>query len=195
MLLMACSTPEEAADFARQLSDQARAPGADVAAQRRLVRALALLGELRFVPWLIARMAEPASARLAGEAFQWITGADLARLDLETLNAPPLPEQPNDSAASDDVVMDEDDSLPWPDPERVQRWWGQHQAALQAAGNRIFMGRPLTAASARQVLVEGTQRQRAYAALLCSLLQPGSKLFQVAAPTPRQKRWLADAAV
>jgi uncharacterized protein (TIGR02270 family) len=194
-MLMACSTHDEAGDFARHISNQARAPDASTAAQRRLVRALALLGDLRFVPWLITRMAEPPSARLAGEAFQWITGADLARQDLETLNAPPMPEQPSASATDDDVAMDEDDSLPWPDPGRVQRWWDTQGPALQAAGGRLFMGRPLGLESARQVLVDGTQRQRAYAALCCSLLQPGRKLFQVAAPTQRQKRWLAGAQV
>jgi uncharacterized protein (TIGR02270 family) len=61
-LLMAASTPEEAGDFSRHLSGLARQPDADPAARRRLVRALALLGQLRFVPWLIERMAEPATA-------------------------------------------------------------------------------------------------------------------------------------
>lgn len=198
-LLMAASTPEQAGDFARHLSSGARQPGADLSAQRRLLRALALLGHLRFVPWLIERMAEPSTARLAGEAFSWITGADLARLDLETLDAPPLPEQSDADADAgvDDVAMDEDDSLPWPDPARVQRWWQAQQAALltAAGGGRLFMGRPWDAASAQQVLMEGTQRQRAHAALLLSLGQPGRKLFQVAAPTARQRRVLAGAPV
>jgi uncharacterized protein (TIGR02270 family) len=192
-LLMAASTPEQASDYARHLSSQARQPDADLPAQRRLLQALALLGHLRFVPWLIERMADPSAARLAGEAFSWITGADLARLDLETLDAPSLPEQPDANAADDDVSMDEDDSLPWPDPARVLHWWQMQQPALQAVagGGRLFMGRPLGAASARQVLCDGTQRLRAHGALLLCLDQPGRKLFQVAAPTTRQQRLLA----
>jgi uncharacterized protein (TIGR02270 family) len=197
-MLLAASAPEPAAEFARLLGSQARQPDADAALQRRLLRALALLGDLRFVPWLIARMGEPASARLAGEAFSWITGADLAKLDLETLEAPPLPAQPSESAAEEDVALDEDDSLPWPDPARVQRWWESHEGTLRAAaaaavsGGRLFMGQPPDVATAGQVLATGTQRQRAHAALLLSLMQPGRKLFQVAGPTARQQRQLAS---
>jgi uncharacterized protein (TIGR02270 family) len=164
-----------------------------MAVQRRRVRALAMLGELRFVPWLIERMAEPALARLAGESFQWITGADLALLDLETLDPPAGFQQPDD--ADDDGALGDDDSLPWPDPARVQAWWLQAQPALEAvaasSGGRLFLGRPINCQTARQVLAEGTQRQRAHAACLASLLQPGRPVFQVAAPVPRQQRALA----
>jgi len=43
---------------------------------------------------------------------------------------------------------------------------------------------------ASRVLREGTQRLRALAALWLCVLQPGGKLFQIAAPAPRQRRWL-----
>ncbi len=45
----------------------------------------------------------------------------------------------------------------------------------------------------KQVLREGTQRQRAVAALLRCLLQPGTLLFPTAAPAWRQQRLLAAA--
>jgi uncharacterized protein (TIGR02270 family) len=149
---------------------------------------LGLLGDVRFVPWLIERMAEPALARLAGESFSWITGADLARQDLETLAAPALPEQPSDDPADDDVALDEDDSLPWPDVAKVQAWWAR---AGRAPGSRLFAGEPLSAANAARVLRERTQRQRAHAALLACVFEPGRPRFQIAAPTPRQRRRLA----
>lgn len=195
-LLMAASPPAAGREVAKQFAAAARAAPGDPSAQRRVLRASALTGDLRYVPWLIGRMVEPVEARLAGEAFSWITGADLARLDLETLDAPPLPERPGGDPADDGVALDEDESLPWPDPARVQRWWAAHEAALQAAaaGGPLFLGRPIGAASATQALLEATQRQRSQAALLLSLLEPGRKLFQVAAPTPRQKRLLAPAA-
>ena len=191
-LAMAAGTPGQATEWAQQISQAARAPGAGIDEQRRLVRTLALLGDLRFVPWLIARMAEPALARLAGEAFHWITGADLAALDLETLDAPTEAPPADDTDA--DGALDEDDSLPWPDPTRVQAWWTREQAALEAtaAGRRLFLGRPFTLDSAQQVLAVGTQRQRAHAACLVSLLLPGRCLFQVAAPATRQRRILAE---
>lgn len=180
-----------ASELAHGLSQAARAPGAGLPAQRRLIRALALLGELRFVPWLIARMSEPELTRLAGEAFHWITGADLALLDLETLDPPPGLAPPD--AAEDDGVLDDDDSLPWPDPVRVQSWWDRERAGLEqaAAGGRLFLGRPISTAHTHQVLVEGTQRQRAHAACLAAVLQPGRPVFQVAAPASRQRRELA----
>jgi len=192
-LVMAASPFEQASDVARALSKAAQDAPADLARRRRLVRALGLLGDARFVPWLVERMTEPALMRLAGESFSWITGADLARQDLETLTAPPLPEHPSDDPADDDVSLDEDDSLPWPDVARIQAWWAK-QAGLQAAataGQRLFDGEPVSPASALHVLREGTQRRRSQAALLACVLQPGRPLFPVAAPVPRQRRWLA----
>jgi uncharacterized protein (TIGR02270 family) len=94
MALVMLSSPfEEASALARSLSQAAQA-SADLPGQRRLIRALGLLGDARFVPWLIDRMADPVLTRIAGESFSWITGVDLARADLETLQAPALPEHP-----------------------------------------------------------------------------------------------------
>src|SRR5262245_36314699 len=44
---------------------------------RFVVYAVALAGDLYFIDWLIALMADPLYARMAGEAFALITGADL----------------------------------------------------------------------------------------------------------------------
>jgi len=191
MLALLASPFAQASELARALSHAAQA-SADPAHQRRLIRALGLLGDARFVPWLIDCMGEPALARLAGESFSWITGADLARADLETLQAPALPEHPSDDPDEDDVSLDEDESLPWPDVAKVRAWWagqGTMQAAAQA-GQRLFCGEPPSAASAGRLLREGTQRVRAIAALWLCVLQPGGTLFQIAAPTSRQRRWL-----
>lgn len=193
-LVLWASTREDAVAFVAELSAAAQAQPDDVGARRRLIRAFGMLGEPRFVPWLIDRMAEPASMRLAGESFSWITGADLAALDLETLDAPPLPATPSEDPDDDVVALDEDESLPWPAPERVRAWWERHQPALHAhaASARLFAGEALQADVLQRVLHEGTQRQRAQAALGLCLLQPGHVLFPVAAPVPRQRRWLAE---
>ena len=195
-LALMASNAEAAGALARSFSPQARAQPADKTQRRRLIRALGLLGDARFVPWLIERMAEPEIApeiaRLCGESFCWITGADLARMDLETLQAPPLPEHPSDDPNDDDVSLDEDDSLPWPDAAKVQAWWSKQTAmhAAAAAGQRLFEGEAPSIAAAERVLREGTQRRRARAALLACVLQPGSKLFAIAARTHRQQRAL-----
>lgn len=191
-LVMAVSPDDVASAIARGFSKRAQEQPEDKLRRRRLVRALGLLGDPRFVPWLIERMAEPEIARLSGEAFCWITGADLARMDLETLQAPPLPEDPSDDPDDEDVSLDEDDSLPWPDAAKVQAWWSK-QASLHAsaaAGQRLFEGEAPSVAAAQRVLREGTQRSRARAALLACVLDPGLKLFQIAARTRRQQRAL-----
>lgn len=192
-LVMAASPFEVAGELARHLSATALEQAAGDAARRRLVRALGLLGDVRFVPWLIERMAEPAMARLAGEAFSWICGTDLAKQDLETLAAPTLPEHPSDDPSDDDVSLDEDDGLPLPDPTKVLAWWRRHQAALAASGQgvRLLAGEPVGAGVVQRLLREGTQRLRAHAAECLCLLQPGTPLFPVAAPAPRQNRWLS----
>jgi uncharacterized protein (TIGR02270 family) len=188
-LAMAAASPAQADEMARAFSHAATAEPESRSRRRGLLRAIGLLGDVRFVPWLIERMTEPELARLAGEAFCWITGADLARMDLETLQAPPRPEHPSDDPDDEDVSLDEDDSLPWPDAARVQAWW-ERQAVMRASGARLFRGEPFSAEAARRTLLEGTQRMRAHAARLACILQPGAKLFPTCAPVPRQRRWL-----
>ena len=191
-LVMTASPGDMASAIAHGFSKLAQDQPEDKVRRRRLIRALGLLGDPRFVPWLIERMAEPKLARLAGEAFCWITGTDLARMDLETLQAPPLPEHPSDDPNDDNLSLDEDDSLPWPDAAKVQAWWFRQSSmhAAAASGQRLFEGETPGAGVAQRVLREGTQRRRARAALLACVLQPGLKLFQIAARTRRQQRAL-----
>lgn len=187
-LALLASPFEQARELARRLSAAGNGP----TRARRALRVIGLLGDARFVPWLIENMQEPTTMRLAGESFSWITGADLARLDLETLTPPPLPEHASDDPVDDDVSLDEDDSLPWPDVARLRDWW-QAQTGLQAAataGARLFAGSPCGLAATDEVLREGSQRMRSLAALWQCVLQPGRPLFQIAAPARRQRRWL-----
>ena len=86
--------------------------------------------------------------------------------------------------------MDEDESLPWPDPEKIAAWWRAHGAKF-ASGTRYFMGDVPTPATCLEVLKTGFQRQRIAAAEYLTLLTPGTPLFNTAAPTWRQQRLLA----
>lgn len=119
-----------------------------------------------------------------------ITGADLAALDLERKPPQGLAPGPTDDPEDDDVALDEDDSLPWPDAALVQRWWAA-QSARWPAGVRSFVGAPATPEHCERVLREGYQRQRIVAALQRCLLHPGTPVFPVAAPAWRQQRRLA----
>lgn len=165
----------------------------EVASQREdvrlLIRAVGFAGDATRIPWLIGLMADDKLARLAGESVSFITGVDLAWLDLERKPPENFELGPNDNPEDEDVSMDEDDGLPWPDQAKVQAWWAANSQRFQP-GVRYFMGAPPSWAHCLQVLKDGYQRQRIAAAHYLCLLRPGTTLFNCAAPAWRQKRLL-----
>lgn len=156
---------------------------------RTLIQGIAVAGDPHYVPWLIAQMQGLKLTRIAGEAFAFITGLDLSYLDLDRKPPQAIDFGPNDVPEDDNVAMDEDDSLPWPDPDKIAAWWTAHGARF-APGTRYFMGQVPTPATCLDVLKTGFQRQRAAAADYLTLLTPGTPLFNIAAPTWRQQRLL-----
>lgn len=189
-LLLKVLPPGDAASVLRQL---AAAPAAD----RDLLSGAGVTGDPNFVPWLIERMREPDAARLAGESFALLTGCDLSSAAFMK-----VPEEGDegedteeDAAApnaieEDPLSLDEDGDLPMPDAVKTLTWWTEN-AQRFAAGTRYFLGAPLDAPHCRMVLRSGYQRQRIAAAEYLSLLQPGTPVFNTAAPSWRQQRWLA----
>jgi uncharacterized protein (TIGR02270 family) len=157
---------------------------------RRLIQGSGIAGDPAYVPWLIQHMADPKTARLAGEAFSLITGLDLAYLDLEIKPPEGGGAGPNDDPNDPNVDMDQDDGLPWPDPERISRWWAANGGRF-TPGTRYFLGAPVTRENALRALKEGFQRQRILAAHYLCLLEPGTVLFEWRAPAARQQRLLA----
>lgn len=173
-----------ARDIVRQLAAQATP-------LRKIIRAAAWSGDAQVVPWLFKHMEDDAHARLAGEAFSFITGIDLAWLDLERKPPENVPGGPNDDPNDDNVALDEDESLPWPDLPKLTAWWHKNGGQFPS-GTRLFAGAPPTTNHCFKVLKDHTQRRRMAAALYMSLLKPGSVLFNCAAPTRRQERLLAQ---
>lgn len=171
---------------------RARAPQAtgDGPALRLLIKACASVGCPSCVPWLLELMSGQTQARLAGEAFSLITGADLEALDLEHPPPDDVAPGPSDDPQDTDVALDEDEGLPWPDVHRVGTWWQANASGLRA-GQRHLLGAPPTWEHALQVLKSGGQRQRWLAAERLCLLRPGLRLFNCAAPASRQMRSLA----
>ncbi|SFU99478.1 TIGR02270 family protein [Pseudoduganella namucuonensis] len=165
---------------------------AQQAAQRRLLIAGAgLVGDPSYVRWLLSQMHDPKLDRAAGEAFSLITGLDLGLSHLRFDRPRPgdATPGPGDDPADDNVAMDEDEGLPWPDPSKLHAWW---EAGRQRypPGARHFMGEPVTIGLCAKVLRDGCQRQRADAAEHLCLLAPGTPLFPTGAPAWRQRRWL-----
>ena len=144
------------------------------------------IGDPDRVPWLIEQMNLPALARVTGEAFTMITGIDLAYNDLEKRAPGGFETGPTENPEDENVEMDPDENLPWPDPVLVQKWWSNNQSQFQK-GTRYLVGKPMTIEWLQQVLRIGRQRQRAAAALELAIRQPGQPLFEVRAPGFRQQ--------
>ncbi len=153
-------------------------------------RAVGVLGHIEGAEWLLAQLVRPAVARAAGEAFTWITGADFVELGLDRDPPEDFQVGPNDDPNDENVAMDEDEDLPWPDPVKVADWWHKNKHNFQP-GVRYFMGKPVTVEHCIHVLKTGKQRQRFIAARYLKLLQPERPLFNCAAPAWRQQALLA----
>jgi uncharacterized protein (TIGR02270 family) len=164
---------------------------ADVANLRRVIEGSGIAGDPSHVPWLIGHMSTDQTARLAGEAFSLIAGADLAWLDLERKPPENFESGPNDNSDDPNVDMDPDDGLPWPDPVKVKAWWDANSGHFEP-GQRYFMGAPVTREHCIDVLKGGYQRQRILAAHYLCLLNPGTPLFNTSAPAWRQQKLLAQ---
>ena len=144
-----------------------------------------IIGDPVLVPWLIEQMNNPALARIAGEAFTMITGVDLESEEMRGMRPEGFNVGPTDDPGDDNVSMDPDDDLPWPNAEAVLHWWGRNKGAFPSA-TRHLLGKPITAGNLRNILRSGRQRQRAAAALELAIQEPEQPLFEVRAPGLRQ---------
>jgi uncharacterized protein (TIGR02270 family) len=147
------------------------------------------LGDPQAVDPLIEMMQSPELARPAGEAFAMITGADLSGEDLEGQRPQGFESGPTEDPADEDVDVDPDENLPWPEPDGIRRWWLANKSRF-SAGRRYLAGEPLSMLNCRKVLAHGFQRQRMAAALELALASPEQALFETRAPGSRQQRLL-----
>lgn len=157
--------------------------------RRQLVVGCGMAGDPGYLNWIIGLMADTSLCRIAGEAFSLITGADLESLGLVCARPGEAGSGPSDNPEEEDLAVDHDDGLPWPHHLKVKEWWTANSHRFQP-GVRYFMGAPPSWAHCLQVLKDGYQRQRIAAAHHLCLLQPGTPLFNCAAPAWRQKRLL-----
>ena len=162
----------------------------NAAFRRLVVEAAGIIGDPVSVPWLIASMQTPELARVAGEGFSLITGVDLAYDDLDMDEPEDFAAGPTDDPEDENVSMDPDEDLPWPDPALVADWWGRNKANFPA-GQRLICGQPVSREACMRVLQRGFQRQRRAAALELALLNPKEPLFNTSATARRQESLLA----
>jgi len=99
-----------------------------------------VVGDPVFVPWLVSLMGQLPLARLAGESFTMITGVDLAYRDLERKPPQDFNAGPTEDPKDENIEMDPDDNLPWPEPALVQKWWDKNRSQFQN-GTRYLLGK------------------------------------------------------
>lgn len=157
---------------------------------RLAISAAGLIGDPALVGWLLHCAAAPEAARLAGEAFTMITGADLEQPALAGEPPEGFDAGPTDDPGDENVAPDPDEHLPWPNWEGLRDWWYDYRDQFRA-GSRYLLGNPIEAGWLYEVLAAGKQRQRAAAALELALDRPGNVLFEVRAPGGEQKRLLS----
>jgi uncharacterized protein (TIGR02270 family) len=153
---------------------------------RLAVQVAGAIGDPAGMPWLLGQVDKPPVARVAGEAFTTITGIDLAYHDLEADWPGGFEAGPNDNPDDENVAMDADENLPFPDPRLVSDWWSKNSRSFRP-GIRYLAGNPIAGPALDGILRKGRQRVRAAAALELALLQPGRPLFEVRAPAVRQR--------
>ena len=122
-----------------------------------------------------------------------ITGADLAQDDLDREPPETVASRPDDDPEDDDVALDDDEDLAWPDPERLGQWWKGNQHRF-AAGTAYFRGSPKASTNWVAALSEAPQRQRWTIALELALSRPEISMFEVRARGDLQQRLLRRAA-
>ena len=114
-------------------------------------------------------MHEPAFAKLSAEAFTMITGIDLEQYQLVSEAPPVIALHPNNETDDNDVSLDDDENLLWPDPQKVSALWMTYGQNF-IAGQRYFMGQLISPQLLNNTLVNGCQRQRHLAALELALI-------------------------
>jgi len=186
-ILLRVLTPADAGVWLKALAQ-------DPERRRDLVIGCGVSGDPSYVPWLITQMeAAPDLARVAGEALSLITGVDIAYEDLDRDAPDDFEAGPTEHPEDEDVSMDPDEDLPWPNPGPIRAWWDANSGRFHT-GTRYLVGQPVSEAQCCRVLETGSQRQREAAALELALLRPDAPLFETRTPGFRQQRKLMQGA-
>jgi len=134
-------------------------------------------GDPAYLPALMRQFENEELARVAGEAFEMITGLNIFRESLEIIPEAPVVQDTDDD---DDEELGEDEGLVIPDPDKMSHWFEANKGQFQK-GQRYLCGQPVSPEHCSRVLLTGQQRQRRAAAIELVLAQPGTTLFETRA--------------
>jgi uncharacterized protein (TIGR02270 family) len=158
---------------------------------RIAVKGAGAMGNSDNIPQLLQMMEDPDLARPAGEAVSMITGVDLAYEDLDKDQPEGFEAGPTEDPKDENVDLDSDEDLPWPNPELLARWWNENKNRF-SANTRYLAGNPVESKHLIHVLKAGYQRQRMAASVEIAMMGPGTPLFEIRAPGKRQKLLLRE---
>ena len=153
------------------------------------IKGYGAMGNPGNIPKLLQMMEYPDLARPAGEAVSMITGVDLADEDLDRDSPEGFEAGPTEDPEDENVDLDPDEDLPWPDSALVAQWWNENKNRFPANA-RYLAGRPVESKHLIHVLKIGYQRQRIAATVELAMMHPGTSLFEVRAPGKRQESLL-----
>lgn len=173
----------------KNATDWLRVIAQDQKQLRHLIIGMGIIGDPTHIPWLITQMENPEVARIAGETFTFITGANLSDEALEGAQPIDFEAGPTEDPEDESVDLDPDEDLPWPNPALVYTWWQKHQTRYHPQ-TRYLVGKPITAQHCQHVLTTGLQRQRIAAALELAIMRPSAPLFETRAPGLQQQQQL-----
>jgi uncharacterized protein (TIGR02270 family) len=176
--LMRCMNSAEAVSLLRALSQKQ-------SVTREVVQASGFFGDSASIPWLIEKMKTPDLAQVAGEAFSQITGVDLAYQDFEADVPEDYQAGPTENPEDEEVDLDQDEDLPWPDSQSITQWWSENQSNFPT-GVRRLCGEAVNREQCLKILHDGYQRQRQAAAMELALFDQQQPLFNTSATAKRQ---------
>jgi hypothetical protein len=80
-----------------------------------------------------------------------ITGVDLAYDDFEGEWPKGFKVGPSENPEDEDVNMDPNEDLPWPNPSLIHHWWKKKKGRFRV-GKRYLCGQPITIETCQRVL-------------------------------------------
>jgi uncharacterized protein (TIGR02270 family) len=163
-----------------------------VALRPEAVWSLGHIGTVRAAEACIAGMSHDAVARACGEAYCWITGADLARDGLARVE--PEPEVPafEDDDLDANLVPSPEELWPLPDVDAVKRHWLTRRLDMHPRARHI-RGVAASRETMLAAVEEGPMLRRPDLVLELSARTKGRYDVETRAMTARQRIMMADA--